>query len=66
VQKHLDWITHQADVPILVAAVNARVDYLVTLNSKHFLDDQEVPRRCGIKMGTPGDALACLREQLTK
>jgi len=66
VQKHLDWITHQADVPILVAAVNARVDYLVTLNSKHFLDDQEVTRRCGLKMGTPGDALAWVREQLTK
>jgi hypothetical protein len=27
------------DVPILVAAMKARVGYLVTLNRKHFLED---------------------------
>jgi len=61
---HQDWIAHPADVPILVAAVNARVDFLVTLNSRHFLDDREVSHRCGLKIGTPGDALAWVREEL--
>jgi predicted nucleic acid-binding protein len=60
------WISHPADVPILVAAVHARVDFLATLNTKHFIDDPEVSRRCGLRIGTPGDALAWVREQMTK
>ena len=34
VRQHQDWISHSADVPILVAAVRARVDFLATLNTK--------------------------------
>ncbi len=64
--EHQDWISHPADVPILVAAVRARVDFLATLNSKHFIDDPEVTRRSGLRIGTPGDALAWVREQLAK
>jgi predicted nucleic acid-binding protein len=64
--KHKDWIGHPADVPILVAAAHAQVDFLATLNTKHFIDDPEVSRRSGLEIGTPGDALAWVREQLTK
>ena len=66
VRQRQDWISHTADVPILVAAAKARVDYLVTLNTKHFIADPEVARRSGLRIGTPGDALAWVREQLSK
>jgi len=64
VQTHLDWIAHPADIPILVAAVQARVDFLVTLNTRHFMDDPRVAQRSGLRIGTPGDALAWVRIQL--
>jgi predicted nucleic acid-binding protein len=57
-------IIHPKDASILAAAKNAQVDYLVTLNRKHFLDDPEVVRRSGLRVGAPGDFLTWLREQL--
>ena len=66
VLQRQDWISHPADVPILVAAVRARVDFLATLNTRHFIDDPGVSRRSGLRIGAPGDALAWVREQLSK
>lgn len=60
--QHL--IAHPPDVPILLAAMEAEVDYLVTLNRKHFLDDPGVAQSSGLRIGTPGDALAWVREHL--
>jgi len=65
VEAHLNLISHPADVPILLAAMNARVDYLVTLNRKHFLDDPGVARKTGLRIGTSGEALARVRGQIT-
>lgn len=62
--SHLDWISHHADVPILVAAVKARVNFLVTLNSRHFIDDPQVSQKSGLRIGTPGDAIVWVRNQL--
>jgi hypothetical protein len=39
------------------------VDYLVTLNRRHFIDDPAVAARSGLRIGTPGDALAWMREE---
>ena len=64
VHTHLDWMADPTDVPILLAAMQARVDYLVTLNRRHFLDDPQVAQRSGLRIGTPGDALAWVRGQL--
>ena len=64
VQNHKDWIGHNPDVPILVAAWQAQVDFLATLNSLHFLKDPTVAQKSGLRIGTPGDALAWLRGQL--
>jgi len=64
VLRRLDWISHAADAPILVAAVQAEVDYLVTLNRKHFLDDPQVGVRSGLRIGAPGEALAWVRSQI--
>ena len=58
-------VSHPADVPVLLAAMQARVDYLVTFNRKHFLEDPQVALRAGILIGLPGDALAWVRAQLT-
>ena len=66
VLKHQAWIQHPPDVPILVAAFTARVDFLATLNTRHFIDDPEVAQRSGLRIGTPGDALAWVREQFRK
>jgi hypothetical protein len=45
--------------------MRGKVDYLVTLNRVHFLDDPGVAQRSGLQIGTPGDALAWLRQRLT-
>lgn len=65
VKAHSDIIGHQADVPIVVAAMQAHVDYLVTLNRRHFIDDPDVANRSG-RVGTPGDALAQVRSRLAQ
>jgi predicted nucleic acid-binding protein len=64
VEANLYLISDPNDVPILLAAMKANVDYLVTHNRKHFLDDPMVSERSGLKIGTPGDALAWLRDNL--
>lgn len=64
VSAHLDLISHPADIPIVVAAMRAKVSYLVTLNRKHFIDDPEVARKSGLNIGTPGDALNWVREHI--
>jgi len=63
VEKHRKIIRHEADVPIIVAAMYASVDYLVTLNRRHFIDDETVTDNSGLRIGTPGDALDWLRRQ---
>jgi predicted nucleic acid-binding protein len=63
VKAHRDIVAHQADVPIVVAAMKAGVDYLVTLNRRHFIDDPGVAARSGLRIGVPGEALAWVREQ---
>jgi predicted nucleic acid-binding protein len=62
IKKHQGIIKHRVDVPILVAAMNGEVDFLVTLNRKHFIDDPGVSRKSGLPIGTPGDALEWLRQ----
>ena len=64
VQHHLHLIRHHADVPIVMSAMNAKTDYLVTLNRKHFIDDPEVAAKSGLRIGTPGDALAWIRGEI--
>ena len=65
VAVHQNLISHAADVPIVLAAMQANVEYLVTLNRKHFIDDPGVALQAGLKIGTPGDALSWVREQIS-
>jgi hypothetical protein len=64
VEANIYLIADPDDVPILLAAMKANVDYLATHNRKHFLDDPKVAERSGLKIGTPGDVLAWIRENL--
>jgi predicted nucleic acid-binding protein len=64
IEANLYLINDPNDVPILIAAMKANVDYLATHNRKHFLDDPEVAERSGLRIGTPSDVLAWLRENL--
>ena len=57
VKANLHLISDPTDVPIVLAAVKAKVDYLVTLNRRQFIDDPGVAVRTGLRIGTPGDAL---------
>lgn len=60
IEKHHKIIRHQSDVPIVVAAMQEGVDFLVTLNRRHF---RIVSELSGLRIGTPGDALNWLRYQ---
>jgi hypothetical protein len=62
VEANLYLINDPNDVPILLAAMKAKVDYLATHNRRHFLDDPKVAEISGLRIGTPGDVLAWLRE----
>jgi len=62
IEENLSLIADPDDVPILLAAIKANVDYFATHNRKHFLDDPKVAEKSGIKIGTPGDVLAWIRE----
>ncbi|MCI0556120.1 MAG: PIN domain-containing protein, partial [Anaerolineae bacterium] len=42
VEANLYLIEDPNDVPILLAAIKAKVDYLATHNRKHFIDDPKV------------------------
>jgi predicted nucleic acid-binding protein len=65
-EAHSDIIAHPPDVPIVVAAMKAGVDYLVTLNRRHFIDDEGVAAKSGLQIGTPGEALAWMRDRLAR
>jgi len=65
-EQYTNVISHRADVPIVVAAIQVKTDYLVILNRRHFIDDPAVAERSKLRIGTPGDALAWLRENLGK
>ena len=64
IQANLYLMDDPDDVPILLAAIKAKVDYLATHDHKHFLDDPKVAEKSGIRIGTPGDVLTWLRENL--
>ncbi len=49
------------DAPIVVAAVRAEVEYLVTLDRRHFVQDPKVAERSGPNIVTPNELVAILR-----
>jgi predicted nucleic acid-binding protein len=58
---HRTFIRHIHDVPVLVTAMKAQPDWLVTSNVAHFTPD--VAARTGLRIVTPHDFLAQCRLQ---
>jgi predicted nucleic acid-binding protein len=55
---------YPGDAQVLAAAWSAGVDYFVTLDRKHFLDNLALRDNVPFPVGTPGDFLAWYRGQL--
>jgi len=54
---------HRGDAGVLAAALNSQVDYFVTLDRQHFLDNPRLGGFAPFPIGTPGDFLAWLRDR---
>jgi predicted nucleic acid-binding protein len=64
ITPYMDWMQHAADVPILVSAMRLQADYLVTHNSKHFMDQTNyLSKQSGLRIGSLGDALIWVRSR---
>ena len=59
--RHL--IRHQADVPVLLSAIEAQPDWLLTHNKKHFT--AEVAERAKLHIGSPADFFRVLAESIS-
>lgn len=57
------WTRHAGDAHIVAAALEARVEYLVTLDQAHLLDNEALEKNLPFPVGTPGSALAWLRDR---
>lgn len=55
-------IRHEADVPVLLAAISSRPDRLLTHNTKHFT--QPVAKRAGVRIATPAEFFRILSSSL--
>lgn len=61
VQHCQHMIGYPADAVVLAAALDARADYFVTLDRRHFLENAALRKALSIPLGTPGDCLAWFR-----
>ena len=65
--RHSQALTgHPGDGRVLAAAWAAGVEYLVTLDRKHFLGNPTLEGAVPFPVGTPGDFLAWYRERLVR
>ncbi|GAB4578619.1 MAG: hypothetical protein Fur0022_13550 [Anaerolineales bacterium] len=64
-QQITSYMTYAPDAHVLAEALATNVDYFVTLDRKHFLDNQPLRESLSIQIGTPGDFLAWYRAHLT-
>ena len=63
VQAARRWLSYPPDALILAEALEARADWLVTHDVRHFLAIP--PGALPLRLGTPGDLLHWLRQTLT-
>jgi len=62
-QRSIQMVTHPGDAHIIAAAWSAEVDYLITHDRKHFLDNLSLLKDLPFPLGTPGDFLAWFRDE---
>lgn len=56
-------IIHAADVPVLLSAMEAKPDWLLTHNTKHFTP--QVAKRTGLRIGTPAEFFRFLSQSIS-
>jgi len=56
-------IAHEADVPVLLSAIQGRPDWLLTHNRKHFTP--QVARRTGLRIGSPADFFRAFSHEIS-
>lgn len=56
-------IAHQADVPVLLSAMQSQPDWLLTHNRKHFTP--QVAKRAKLQIGSPADFFRQLAQGLS-
>lgn len=66
VRKARDMISDPKDAPILAFAIYEKVDYLITLDRKDFIDDPQVSKKSKLKILTPGVFVKLFRKNRTK
>lgn len=52
---------YRPDARVLAAAIHARVDYFITFDREHILDNPLIQGEVGFPVGTPGDFLHWLQ-----
>ena len=57
-------LNYENDVLVIAAAWEAKVDYFVTLDRQHFLDNAALHSAVPFAVGTPGDCIQWLRTAL--
>lgn len=62
--KNRSLIRHFADVPVVLAAIDARADWIVTRNREHFTDD--VADKIGIRIASPTEFFTEMVESFGK
>jgi predicted nucleic acid-binding protein len=58
--RHL--IRHEADVPVLLSAIKAKPDWLLTHNTKRF--SRSVAKKTGLRIATPAEFFRVLTEAI--
>jgi predicted nucleic acid-binding protein len=58
-------IHHAGDAQVLAAAWQTGIDYFITLDHEHFLDNTPLRNKVPFPIGTPGDFLTWYRERIT-
>ncbi|VAW30320.1 hypothetical protein MNBD_CHLOROFLEXI01-2238 [hydrothermal vent metagenome] len=58
-------VNYLPDAVVLAAAWTAKIDCFVTLDRKHFLDNQQLHDTAPFAVGTPGSCLAWYRNKLS-
>lgn len=61
---YLALVGHPGDAQVIADAAGVDPDYFVTLDRKHFLDNQDLRAALPFPLGTPGDFLEWFRECL--
>lgn len=56
-------VSHIGDAAVLAAAWQASTDFFVTLDRQHFLENPKLVPSLPFPVGTPGDALAWIRQR---